>query len=111
MFKSLENLLFGSIAMTGFAAAALMVASILSGPRPASAAGAPLRGKPASTAARDAPRVNVTPHGVSGPVPAAAAWPFESSDGASRGNPGRIRPDRLSASDRWTDDSADRAAR
>lgn len=39
MFKSLENLLFGLIAMTGFAAAALMTASFLFGPVPASAAG------------------------------------------------------------------------
>ena len=59
MSKSLENLLFGSVAMTGVAAAALMVASTLFGPRPASAAGAQLRGKPASTTARYAPRVNV----------------------------------------------------
>ena len=102
MFKPLEKLLFGSVAMTGFAAGALMVASIKFGAQPASAADAPLRAEPASTAAHDAPGVNAMPAGVSGPLPAPGAWPYESSDGRPRGNPGKMRPDRLSGPDGWT---------
>ena len=98
--QSKSSLLNGLTGLAGFAAGALVVGVIALDQAPASMAAESHSLAMPSAAARHAPQIEVASQGL--PAQAAGSWPFESTTGAPARDPGKNRPDRLSAPEGWT---------
>jgi hypothetical protein len=98
--QSKSPILNGLTGLAGFAAGALLVGVIALDQAPASQAAESHSLAMPSAAARQAPRIEVASPQI--PAQAAAPWPFESTASAPARDPGKNRPDRLSAPEGWT---------
>ncbi len=92
------------VAVAGFAAGALAMALVTSGPGPAPVVGEAAHAPAAVAAAHDPASVPMLiEQGSELPMRAdPLAWPYEAKAPAPAAPPGRTRPDRLSAPEGWS---------